>query len=87
MKFTPFQVAMGLSLLLHGGAATAVYVLKAPAATKAKMQLAHGQVLTIEVLSEPAPEIATLPVPVTPPTVIPTPTSTDRKSTRLNSSH
>ncbi len=65
---------MGLSLLLHGGVATAVYVFKASAATKAQMQLAQGQVLQMEVVSEPLPTVVSVPAPPVRPIIIPTPT-------------
>ena len=65
---------MALSLLLHGGVATAVYVLHPLKATRAHLPLKPGELLEIVVGSEPAAEIIRPPAPVVQPTELPAPT-------------
>ncbi len=71
MKFTPLQVAMSLSLLLHGGVATAVYVFHPPAATKTQLQLTRGHTLEVVICDEPATENKSVPLPAVAPAEVP----------------
>lgn len=60
MKFTPFKVAMGLSLLIHGAVFSVVYGLRYEP-TGVPMRFNTERSLTIEMINEPASEAASLP--------------------------
>lgn len=62
MKFTPLQVALGVSLLVHGGVVSAVYVLRQDA-IGGLVRFNHERALEIEIVSEPARETLNQPTP------------------------
>ena len=63
MKFTPLQVAMGVSLLVHGGVVLAVHELR-QAGLSVPVQFTRERALEIEIFSEPEQVVVSQPAPV-----------------------
>ena len=63
MKFTPLQVAMGVSLLVHGGVVLAVHELRQDA-LGVPVPFFQQRALEIEIVSELEPEVVSRPAPI-----------------------